>query len=72
MMTVDESGDVETAIESAAEDASLVIMGATERGLLSRLVADSLHMDVVDEVDVSVLLTEREGGGLRERLFGRR
>ncbi|WP_336001536.1 formate/nitrite transporter family protein [Halorientalis halophila] len=72
-MTVDDSGDVETAIENAAVDATLVIMGATERGLLSRLVADSLHMDVVDDVDCSVLLTERKGGwGLRERIFGRR
>ena len=71
-MTVDDSGDVEAAIENAAMDASLVIMGATERGLLSRLIADSLHMDVVDEVDLSVLLTERKGGGVVERLFGRR
>ncbi len=71
-MTVDDSGDLETAIENAAEDASLVIMGATERGLLSRLVSDSLHMDVIDDVDVSVLMAERKGGGILERLFGRR
>ena len=70
-LTVDDGGDVEAAIENAAVDSSLVIMGATERGLLSRLVADSLHMDVVDDVDVSVLLTERKGGGIIERLFGR-
>ena len=72
-MTVDGSGDVEAAIERAASDSTMVVMGATERGLLARLVADSLHMDVVDEVDCSVLLTERPNGwNLGERVFGRR
>jgi nucleotide-binding universal stress UspA family protein len=66
-----ETGDVEAAIQRASEDASMVIIGATERGLLRRLVSSSLVMDVVDEVDCSVLLAERQRSrSLRERLFG--
>lgn len=67
-----ETGEVEAAIGSAAADASLVVIGATERGLLSRLVRGSLAMDVVEEIDCSVLLAERpHARTLRERLFGR-
>jgi amino acid transporter len=66
-----ETGDVEAAIEAAARDATTVIFGATERGLLRRLVSGSLVMDVVDDVDCSVLLAERaRKRSLRERLFG--
>jgi formate/nitrite transporter FocA (FNT family)/nucleotide-binding universal stress UspA family protein len=69
-ITVD-SGDVESAIVRAADDGTLLMLGATEQGLLSRLVQDSLHMDVVDHVDCSVLLAERPTErSLRERLFG--
>ncbi|MFB6176674.1 MAG: amino acid permease, partial [Halobaculum sp.] len=66
-----ETGDPETAIERAAADCSMVVLGATERGLLSRIVNGSSIMDVVEEVDCSVLLAERPTGrSLRERLFG--
>ena len=66
-----ETGDVEAAIERAAEDATLLLIGATERGLLSRLVRGSLVLDVVDDVDCSVVLAERaRHRSLFERLFG--
>ncbi|SDJ61580.1 Formate/nitrite transporter FocA, FNT family [Halovenus aranensis] len=71
-LVVDDGGDIEEAIVSEADDATMVLIGATERGLLSRLVTDSLHLDIVDDVDSSVLLAERPSNrGLRERLFGR-
>ncbi|MFC7212334.1 amino acid permease [Natronoarchaeum sp. GCM10025321] len=73
VLRVDDSGDVEGAIAEAAEDHTLVLLGATERGLLSRLVNRSLALDVVDEVDASVILAERPTDrSLRQRLFGRR
>ncbi|ELY32502.1 cationic amino acid transporter [Haloferax volcanii DS2] len=47
-------------------------MGATERGLLTRLLTDSLHLDVVNDTDHAVLLVERATDrSLRQRLFGR-
>jgi nucleotide-binding universal stress UspA family protein len=70
-LVVDDGGDVEDGICRAAADKTLVIIGATEKGLLSRLVSNSLHLDVIHDVDASVLLTERPSSrSLRERLFG--
>ena len=68
---VDDSGDVEEAIASEAADNTLVILGATEKGMLSRLVSNSLHLDITNDVDCSLLLAERPSRrSLRERLFG--
>ena len=67
-----ETGDVEAAIERAAADHSLVILGATERGMLSRLLRGALAIDVAEDVDSSVLLAEQaRSRSLSERLFGR-
>jgi nucleotide-binding universal stress UspA family protein len=65
-----ETGDVEAAIGRAASDSTMVIIGATERGLLSRLFDDSLVLNVVDTIDCSVLLVERpRSRGVLDRLM---
>lgn len=71
-MEVDVTGDVEKAIERAAEGYSMVIIGATQKGLLSRLLSSSLHVDVIEEVEGSVLLAERPAErSVWDRLFGK-
>lgn len=70
---VEESTDIEHVIEQSARNHTLILMGATERGLLNRIVRDSLHLDVVTELDRSVILAERPTKrSLRHRIFGRR
>ncbi|MFB6293479.1 MAG: universal stress protein, partial [Halonotius sp.] len=69
---VDTGGDVEAAIARHAADRSMVIIGATREGLLSRLVRGSLAFEVLNDVDSTVLLAERpQQRSLVERLFGR-
>ena len=68
-----ETGDVEAAIEAAAADHTLVVVGATERGLLARVVGGSLALSVLEDIETPVLLAERPSSrSLRERLFRRR
>ncbi|NHN42625.1 amino acid permease [Halorubellus sp. JP-L1] len=67
------SGDVETEIRHVGAEYGMVIVGATERGLLSRVVRGSLAMDAIERLDVPVLLAERPTSrSVRDRLFGRR
>ena len=62
---------MEAAIRDAAAERSLVVIGATEEGLLSRVVRGSLALSVLENIDASVLLAERpHSRSLRERLFG--
>jgi nucleotide-binding universal stress UspA family protein len=68
-----EVGDVESKIDEIGSEYSLVIIGATERGLLSRIVRGSLVFDAIDHLDTPALLTERPSSrSLRERIFGSR
>ena len=68
---IDTSGDVENAIRTAASEHTMVIVGATERGLLGRLVHGSLAFDIVESLDMPVLLAERSRErSLKERVFG--
>lgn len=68
-----EAGNVGETIERVAEGYDLVIVGATERGLLSRIVRGSLASEAIERLDTPVLLAERPSGrSLRERLFAGR
>jgi nucleotide-binding universal stress UspA family protein len=67
-----ETGDVEAAIERGTRDATLIVMGASARGLLERLVSGSVVGDVAEDVDCSVILAERAGPrSFWERILGR-
>ncbi|WP_336362466.1 universal stress protein [Halalkalicoccus salilacus] len=72
-LLIDTSGDVKDAITRKAKDRTLVIIGAAERGLLSRLLQNSLASEVVDTVDCSVLLVERPTSrSIRDWVLGSR
>lgn len=68
-----ETGDVEAAIERGAQDHSMILIGATEQGLLSRTVSETLHYDIISETGRTVLMAERPTDrSFLERLFKRR
>ncbi|WP_311171875.1 amino acid permease [Halobellus ordinarius] len=67
-----ETGGVETVIEEVGAGYSLVIVGATERGLLSRVIRGSLAFETIQRLDTPVLLTERPSSrSFWARLLGR-
>jgi formate/nitrite transporter FocA (FNT family)/nucleotide-binding universal stress UspA family protein len=71
-LIVDDSGEIEAAIEREAGDHTMLFLGASERGLLSRLVRNTLHIDILEDVECSVVIAERATKrSLRRRLFGR-
>ncbi len=55
-----ETGEIGAAIERLADEHTLIVIGATEAGVLSRLVRGSLSIDVLNHVDCSVLIAERQ------------
>ncbi|OYR55201.1 universal stress protein [Halorubrum halodurans] len=57
-----EAGDVGETIGRLGEGYDLVIVGATERGLLSRVVRGSLAVDAIETLDTPALLAERPSG----------
>ncbi len=68
---IDTSGDVEDAIATAALEHTMVIIGATEQGLLTRLLHGSLAFDIVESLDLPVLLAERSRErSWKERILG--
>ncbi len=68
-----ETGSVESAIERGATDHTMILVGATEQGLLSRTVSGTLHYDIISETGRTVLMAERPTErSLLERLFKRR
>ena len=67
------SDSVDAAIAAEARNHSLLMLGATEEGLLSRLTGDVGALDVVEQVDISVILAETtHKRSFMERLFGAR
>jgi nucleotide-binding universal stress UspA family protein len=70
---VDVAEEVDAAIAARAKDHTLLMLGATEEGLLSRLTGDVGALDVVEQVDISVILAETaHKRSFVERLFGPR
>ena len=68
-----ETDEVTTAVTRAAEDCSMLILGASGRGIVERLVYGSPVLDIVDDVGCSVLLAERPTErSIRQRILGDR
>lgn len=69
---VDTSGDVRGSIERHGTDSTLVVVGATARSLLGRVVRGNLNYNIAADADVPVLLAERETEQSRvERVLAR-
>lgn len=64
------TGSVDSAISSFEDEHTLILIGATETGVLARLARGSLTLDILHEVDCSVLITEtKTQRGFFERIF---
>jgi amino acid transporter/nucleotide-binding universal stress UspA family protein len=70
---VEVADEVDDAIAARATEHTLLMLGATEEGLLARLTGDIGALAVVEEVDCSVILAETAyERSFVERLFGAR
>lgn len=68
---VDIDGDLESSIAEHASEHTAVLIGAVDSGVLSRLARRQLALDVLYDLDCSVIVAERgRKRSLRERLFG--
>jgi nucleotide-binding universal stress UspA family protein len=66
-----ETGSPGPVIRELAPEYDLLLLGATERGLLSRIVHGSLTLEAFENLDVDLLLAERPTGrSLWKRLVG--
>ena len=66
-----EAGGIGDVLGRIGDDYSLVIVGATDRGLLSRIIRGSRVIDAEETLETPVLLAERPSArSIRERLFG--
>ena len=64
--------DIESAIKVVAREHTMIIIGATQTGVLARLARGSLTLDVLHDVECSVLITERQTErSFFDRIFSR-
>ncbi|MFW5965195.1 MAG: amino acid permease [Halodesulfurarchaeum sp.] len=67
-----ETGEPIDVIKSIAPEYSLIVVGASERGLLSRIIRGTPATEILETLDVPVVLAERPSKrSIFERLFGR-
>ncbi|MFP4530107.1 MAG: amino acid permease [Halodesulfurarchaeum sp.] len=68
-----EAGSPKAVIRKFGPEYDLLVLGATERGLLSRILRDSLSLSAFEGLDASLLLAERPSSrSIPERFLGRR
>ncbi|MFW5965556.1 MAG: formate/nitrite transporter family protein [Halodesulfurarchaeum sp.] len=54
-----ETGSIEEAIGRGTAEHTMVLVGASEEGLLDRLVSDTLYLDSISDSDRTIVLAER-------------
>ncbi len=71
-LVVAESDDIADAIVAETQNHTMLILGATERGLMRRLTRGTVLANIVDNVDKTVIIGEKaHDRSLIQRLFGR-